>query len=320
MSKKYIFELLENFYISKNKKVRKITLETYVSRLTFLNKLLNIDNVEKYLKYMDYVSVIETLELKYTSLSSITTSISSILILLQAVGIDGHDITIVKYREYLSKIQDKKNIEKHTQLNTVGVLKINKEKINNLKKEFEKINKKINLKKEIDFETKNDIQNYLLFCLYTMQPPVRNDYCNMKVIGEYKDDLCNDFNYILRNKDNTFEFIFKNYKTVGLYGTRQFTANKKLTKVLNKFVNFCGNGDFLFTSKNGMPYSKSNMGQKVVKIFGVGITELRKYYLSNQFQILFGINKEINETSKMMMNSKSVIISNYLQLLQVDGK
>ena len=316
--KEYLKKLLKDFYKTKNKSVRDITIKTYVTRIKVLDKLLEIDNVEEYLKYMDFSTVIKVLENKYKSLSSITTSIASILILLQALGVNVDDNSIIQYRDYLSKTQDKKNIEKKEQLNTVGVLKIDNEKIKNLKKDFEKNIKKINLKKELTFSQQDYIQNYVIYSLYTLQPPVRNDYGNMKVITEYKDNLDSNFNYILKNKDNTFEFIFKNYKTVSLYNENRFTANKKLEATLQKYINYCGDGMFLFVNTKCEPYSKSSMSKKVVDIFGAGITELRKFYLSNQFQLLFKINKEIDQTAKIMGNSRSVIISNYLQLLQVD--
>ena len=316
--KEYLKKLLKDFYKTKNKSVRDITIKTYVTRIKVLDKLLEIDNVEEYLKYMDFSTVIKVLENKYKSLSSITTSIASILILLQALGVNVDDNSIIQYRDYLSKTQDKKNINKKEQLNTVGVLKIDNEKIKNLKKDFEKNIKKINLKKELTFSQQDYIQNYVIYSLYTLQPPVRNDYGNMKVITEYKDNLDSNFNYILKNKDNTFEFIFKNYKTVSLYNENRFTANKKLEATLQKYINYCGDGMFLFVNTKCEPYSKSSMSKKVVDIFGAGITELRKFYLSNQFQLLFKINKEIDQTAKIMGNSRSVIISNYLQLLQVD--
>jgi hypothetical protein len=318
--KEYLKKLLKDFYKSKNKSVRDITIKTYVTRIKVLDKLLEINNLKEYVKYLDVGTVIKVLENKYKSLSSITTSIASILILLQALGTSVESDSILKYREYLSKTQDKKNINKKEQLNTVGVLKIDNEKIKKLKKDFEKNIKKINLKKELTFLQQDYIQNYVIFSLYTLQPPVRNDYGNMKVITEYKDNLDSNFNYILKNKDGSFEFIFKNYKTVGLYGTNRFTANKKLTIVLQKYINYCGDGVFLFINTKCTPYSKSSMSQKIIDIFGAGITELRKFYLSNQFQLLFKINREIDQTAKIMGNSRSVIISNYLQLLQVDDK
>jgi hypothetical protein len=318
--KEYLKNLLQDFYKNKGKSVRDITIETYVTRIGVLDKLLEIDNVEEYLKYLDFGNVIKVLENKYKSLSSITTSIASILILLQALGVTIDDNSIIQYREYLSKTQDKKNIDKKKQLNTASVLKIDNEKIKNLKKKYEKIIKKINLKKQMTFSQQDDIQNYVIFSLYSLQAPVRNDYCNMKVITQYKDNLDSNFNYILKNKDGTFDFIFKNYKTVNLYGENRFTANKKLESVLQKYINYCGDGVFLFINTKCDPYSKSAMSQKIIDIFGAGITELRKFYLSNQFQILFEINKKIEETAKFMMNSKTVIVSNYLQLLQGDAR
>jgi hypothetical protein len=320
MSKEFIKELLQNFYKSKGKEVRYITLLTYTTRISFLNKLLKIEKVEDFLIYKDFEHVIEVLEKKYKSLSSITVSISSILILLQAVGMGDEDLCLMKYREYLSFTQDKKNSEKYDKLNKPSLLKINRKIIKDLKKKMKNDLKKINLKNEIIFEDKETIQNFLLFSLYTAQAPVRNDYCNMKIVGEYKDDLDDNFNYIFKNEDGIYEFVFKSYKTVNLYGIVRFNANTILNKILKKYINYCGNGDYFFCGAKGKPYSKSSMSQKVMKIFGCGITELRREYLSNEFQILFALNKRITDVSKRMLNSRAVIVGNYLQLLQVEEK
>jgi hypothetical protein len=318
--KEFLTNLLNDFYEKKGKTPRYITILTYVTRINFLNKLLNINYIEDFLIYKDFEKVIKVLEKKYKSLSSITVSISSILILLQAVGITDDDMCLIKYREYLSFTQDKKNSEKYDKLNKPSLLKINRKIIKDLKKKMKNDLKKINLKNEIIFEDKEVIQNFLLFSLYTAQAPVRNDYCNMKIVNEYVDDLDDNFNYIFKNEDGIYEFVFKSYKTVNLYKIVRFTANTILNKILKKYISHCGNGDYLFCGAKGKPYSKSSMSQKVMKIFGCGITELRREYLSNEFQVLFALNKRITAVSKHMMNSRAVIVGNYLQLLQVEEK
>jgi hypothetical protein len=320
MSKEFIKELLQNFYKSKGKEVRYITLLTYTTRIIFLNKLLKIEKVEDFLIYKDFEHVIEVLEKKYKSLSSITVSISSILILLQAVGIGDDDLCLIKYREYLSFTQDKKNSEKYEKLNTVGVLSITNELITKIKKDFKNKLKLIDLKNPIVYFEKEVIQDFIIFCIYTMLPPCRNDLCNMLVISEYEEDLDSNFNYLINSVDG-YSMCYKNFKTVGLYGENKFKIkNNNLIKVLNKYLPYCGDDNYLFNSSKGKAFSKSSMSQKIVKIFGAvgGVTELRKYYLSNQFQELFKINRLINETAKMMMNSKKVICSSYLQKLQED--
>ena len=136
MSKEFINELLTDFYKSKGNEVRYITLLTYTTRLAFLNKLLKIENVEDYLKYMDFDYVVGVLEKKYTKESSITVSVASILILLQACNIEEDDMSIIKYREYLSLIQHRKDAKRYEKLNSVGVLSITNELINTLKKYY----------------------------------------------------------------------------------------------------------------------------------------------------------------------------------------
>jgi hypothetical protein len=320
MSKDYINELLTNFYESKGKKVRYITMLTYTTRLSFLNKILKIENVKDYLKYKDFDFVIETLEKKYTKEGSLTVSVASILILLQAVGVNEDDICLERYRDYLSLVQRRKDAKCHEKLNSVGVLSITNELINTLKKEYKSNLKKINLKNDLVYYDKEKIQDYVIFCIYTMLPPCRNDLCNMLVVDEYSDDLDSNFNYLINNVEGYF-MCYKNFKTVNLYGENKFKIkNNNLIRVLDKYLPFCGDDNYLIIGPKGKPFSKSSMSQRICRIFSNvgGCTQLRKWYLSNQFQELFKINKSLNDTAKMMMNSKKIICSSYLQLLSAD--
>ena len=180
--------------------------------------------------------------------------------------------------------------------------------------------KKINLKNDLEYFEKEEIQDFIIFCIYTMLPPCRNDLCNMLVVNEYREDLDSDFNYLINSVDGYF-MCYKNYKTVGLYNTCYFKIkNFNLIKVLDKYLPYCGDGNYLIISSKGKPFSKSSMSQRICRIFSNvgGCTELRKWYLSNQFQQLFKINKALDDTAKMMMNSRQVILKSYIQKLQED--
>jgi len=112
-------------------------------------------------------------------------------------------------------------------------------------------------------------------------------------------------------------FVFKNYKTVGLYGENTVFIPPKLRKMFMQYIDVIGDDEYMFVNpRSKKPYTKSQMSLLVVKTFeGAGITELRKYYLSVEFQDIFKLEKKFEKVAKSMMNSKARIINSYVQLL-----
>ena len=169
-----------------------------------------------------------------------------------------------------------------------------------------------------DVETNEIIflQKYILFYLYAVQPPVRLDYYIMKKATDEKETYNKQFNYFYKDK-----FIFNNYKTNRIYGRVVLPIEKPVLKVLEKYKKFIGNSEYLFINPRTVrPYTSSQMSKLVIESFnGIGgSTELRKYYASKQFQEIFKIQRQLLATSKSMLNSPSVLKSNYIQMLKED--
>lgn len=76
-------------------------------------------------------------------------------------------------------------------------------------------------------------EEYLIYCLYTLTPPVRCDYWNMKVV-KYLTEKCKTdkkWNYCAIHKNDAF-FQFNVYKTSSTYGPKTFPVSDELFAVL----------------------------------------------------------------------------------------
>ena len=315
--KNYFLKILNNFYKNVRKKeIRQKTLETYISRFSNIYQLL--DKVEVFDKrphfFNDVSNVMDAINKKYKKkLSSINTSISAILILLQALKFD--EKVIQEYRNILFKNTDKKVKNKKEKLEEEGELVFNKKILNKMKRTYDS---KVKLIDVNDVETNEIIflQRYVLFYLYSVQPPVRLDYYIMLKTSDEKETYNKAFNYFYKNK-----FIFNNYKTNRIYGRVVLPIEKPVLKVLEKYKNFIGNSEYLFINpRTTRPYTSSQMSKLVIESFnGIGgVTEMRKYFASQQFQEIFKIQKRLLDSSKSMLNSPNVLKSNYIQLLKED--
>jgi hypothetical protein len=114
-----------------------------------------------------------------------------------------------------------------------------------------------------------DVEEQLIYALYTLFPARRLDWRNMK-IKENADDT-NEGNYIITNN---MQFIFNNYKTFKTYGKQIFDIeDKDLIDVINSYilVKELKEGDYLFhlmRSKHE-PQKESFFSMRVSEVFEV---------------------------------------------------
>lgn len=124
-------------------------------------------------------------------------------------------------------------------------------------------------------------QDYLIYCLYTLQPPVRADYANMKIIKyyskKYKDDTTQ--NYCLLHKD-TGKFIFNVYKTAKRYGQVIVDIDDDLLGLIQRT---CTGASVLLPGVN----TNNTLSKRVISIFEtlagkkMGIGLLRHSYITS---------------------------------------
>lgn len=143
-----------------------------------------------------------------------------------------------------------------------------------------------------------DIQNYIILCLYSGQyiPPRRSkDYVKLKIknIDDEKD------NFIHKN-----QFIFNTYKTAKTYGQQSLEIPKELKSILNKWIKINPTEYLLFDTTN-QPLSNVKLNQRLNKLFGkkVGVNSMRKSYLSDKYGDLIDIKKDLDDDFKKMGSS-----------------
>lgn len=79
----------------------------------------------------------------------------------------------------------------------------------------------------------NEYRKYLCLCLYTLQPPIRGEWSNMRIIHNATGDDGKD-NVLLVNAVGEMTIILNAYKTVKLYGKKRIPVTLELTNVIQE--------------------------------------------------------------------------------------
>jgi len=121
-------------------------------------------------------------------------------------------------------------------------------------------------KEDMDYDEKQLYDDYVILSLYVADeenPPLRNDYAEMKVIDN--EEEADDEHNFLVNDDN-MRFLLNDYKTKKTYGKQVIKVGEKLRPILNNYLHYNKTG-FLINDKTGQPISKNVLTQRLVKIF-----------------------------------------------------
>lgn len=219
---------------------------------------------------------------------------------------------IIEYRNNLDLIANEYNdliASKHKS----SKLQSNWTSMNELKKIVARHKRSI---KEKGLVTKTDFNNsdlelyqkYLAGSLYTLLPPVRNDYADMKIITfkEYNKLENKKSNYlVIAGKTKKF-FSFGAYKTSDVYGVKIVQIPSILNKIINKWLEHNKTGFFLI-NKQKKALSDNGLTKLLNKTFedtnkNIGSTIIRHIYLSEKYK---DVNDEKKKDSDMMMHSLS---------------
>jgi hypothetical protein len=122
-------------------------------------------------------------------------------------------------------------------------------------------------------------REYLIYCLYTMNAPVRLDYTPMKWVTEEQTDT--SMNYLIKHDDGTHTFVINAYKTAKLYGQITFKASPELDEVLKVWRGCNQTDEYLLMSK-GKVITAPALGKLITSIFGCGVNILRHAYISHK--------------------------------------
>jgi hypothetical protein len=177
---------------------------------------------------------------------------------------------------------------------------VEKEDVEELYKGLEQNAKLIYKKDKRTITDYQDIQNYIIMSLLGggFIPPRRSkDYTNFKIKSINKDDD----NYMDKN-----EFVFNSYKTAKTYGQQKLTIPKELKTILTKWIKI-NPTDYLLFDSSFNQLSNVKLNQRLNKLFGkkAGVNQMRKTYLSDKYQPLIEMNRDLEKTMNEMGSSRN---------------
>lgn len=278
----------------------KITNDTYITRIKkIIGGGVNPANFSEVKNYL------ENSKLKFKTKRSYYTSI---LVYLKAKGLSCAECekTIKSMGKEIEAQDDKNVVDKE--------LVTRKEIEEILKKQWELINKDINIKGYFL------LQEHLLLNLYFLVPPVRNDYVDTLVVDVLPKKMETGFNYI-SFKDRKL-YLYR-YKTSKKYGLIMIELPEKIIELIHLLFFYrdkiFGNSldtNILFLNREHKPATKANLIQCLYKIFGrnVSVTILRKSYVSEKYPVISSL-EERKKDANIMGHSVALQQSTYSKIL-----
>lgn len=172
------------------------------------------------------------------------------------------------------------------------------------------------LKKDKGVESKKDfflIQKYLIASLYTLLPPRRLIYSDMKIVNKKEFDALSE----KEKEDNAYLVNVNKSRKYFYYGKEADKSSTEeavkidIPKSLNNLINFwtgINKKDYLLLNNQGQKLSKNNLSKEVRSIFSnksknISVNLIRKIYISERFA---DVNKEKKETALAMNHSVGV--------------
>jgi hypothetical protein len=154
-----------------------------------------------------------------------------------------------------------------------------------------------------------DFQEFVIYCLYTLAPPVRLDYSPMEVVEDREEAEVSLHNCLIKSE---WKFLFRNYKTQSKYGVVELDICPALREVLQEWVELNPSG-WLLCDKTGVPLTEKYLGQHIQNVMKkatgkpIGASMLRHIYISHQRRGELSYKKQ-NEMAKAQMHSPSMSV------------
>lgn len=130
-----------------------------------------------------------------------------------------------------------------------------------------------------NIEKLNDINDKLIYALYTLIPPRRLEYANMYIINK-SGKINNKDNYLVIYRGNPVKVIFQDYKTNRTFGKQEYDIPDELGKIIKKYIykNKLKSGD-IFLSYNEK-YLSEVIGKVFFKVYKnrINLNWIRKSY------------------------------------------
>lgn len=286
--------------------VKDATINTYLQGIKKISKEL-FDSEKPNIQYFKGYEDVKEYVTSMKSLASQKNMVTSILVLVKAFKKEMGEPLIETYAEFhkeLSKKQeesylDNDKTEREEKNWTTREEIMNK--IESLQAEIDNWDKKHSKRKLAD-----KIQQHLVLSLYTLLPPLRNDYALVKIIEdpdfetdeEHIDKSCNYINL------STSKLLLCKYKTDKVYGIKKIEIPEKLMenivnweKVKKEFFDI--NHNYMIINTTNLKNMKQNSLTKYInKIFSpkkISTTLLRKIYLSEKYPVVNTYRDQLND-------------------------
>ena len=195
--------------------------------------------------------------------------------------------------------------------------KINDHRLNNYVDWRSIIKKRNQLSRKFEKDKRNDNINlsYLLLCLYTMTPPIRNDYYKVKILTDIE-DLDKENNYLIKI-NGRYNFYLNKDKMSYAKGPRIYKFSKKLCNVIDESLKYFDR-DYLLCNAKGEHLTKQNVSAILGKLFHdktLTIVNIRSAKINHFYKL----NKTIRQKehlADLMRHSTSTALRSYNKVMK----
>jgi hypothetical protein len=196
---------------------------------------------------------------------------------------DEYKPLIEEYSKLMNgKILETKPDEKYNEKQKKNLM--TREQIEEIRKEL--ISGITNFKNRLNYDI---LLDYVILSLYTLQPPRRNEYYDMKLVDKL-DDIHDENNYLVWGSKKKL-FVFQNYKTAWKYGRQMITISKDMENVLKLYLPIRdvmalkGNNNLLVKYGNINLENSNDITRRLNRVLGkkIGASMLRHIYLSEKY-------------------------------------
>ena len=290
---------------AKKEDIKDVSINIYIRNIKKIFKeLFETDNPDTSL-FKDHVTVCEYLDKMKSEASKKTMCVSIVVFLKSCKRFPEKtrkiyseklmDIATCQNKEYLKNQKSKK--EEKSWVSSDDIQKI----ISGLEERI-KTSESLTERQVLDLN-----QRYVVIKLYTILPPVRNDYAFTKIIRKPKEPEKETDNYFnLKTK----KLVLKKYKTHKFYGDKTIDIPDELVKIIDDYEKLKSKtyGDkiqhnyLLINTTSLTPMTRCGITKYMNKIFSpkkVSTTILRKVYLSNKYPIQHSM-KEMEDDADIM--------------------
>lgn len=305
--------------IKEKRKISDRSLSTYLRNL----RLLSGKITGKEFKDLHFLKDFEKVKKELDSRSDSTrkNNLASILVGLKAL--DYPEKLIDKYSKYLfsvandydNKIKEQRKSERQSENWTT--MKGLQEVLNYY---ASKLRRKGYIKKtKLTSKERDNLQRYLVLALYLIDPqnpPRRLDYADMKIVRPDEEVPDDKFNYLKIHSRNKKDFIFNKYKTSKKYGKQVIPLGSKLNSVVNLYLKFNPDAEYLLQNSRGGKMSENSLGKYISKIFQdrigkkISANMIRHIFISEEYKDVPKL-KKLEEKAEKMGHSVNEAMKTY---------